>query len=102
MLFGITANAAAAGDTKGSTLRLESSAGKVTVKNASGKEVSYYILGAWDGDVDRGRIAYKAPLGQALVEHRIGEKVKLPELGECEIVKIEPLPAEMIKELSGD
>jgi len=75
---------------------------RVFLKNAGGKEVSYYILGAWDGDVDRGRIAYKAPLGQALVEHRIGEKVKLPELGECEIVKIEPLPAEMIKELSGD
>ncbi len=75
---------------------------RVFLKDANGKEVSYYILGAWDGDVDRGRIAYKAPLGQALVEHKVGEKVKLPELGECLIEKLEPLPAEMVKELSGD
>ncbi len=75
---------------------------RVFLKDANGKEISYYILGAWDGDVDRGRIAYKAPLGQALVEHKVGEKVKLPELGECVIAKLEPLPAEMVKELSGD
>ena len=75
---------------------------RVFLKDEKGKEVSYYILGAWDGDVDRGRIAYKAPLGQALVEHKVGEKVKLPELGVCLIDKIEPLPAEMIKELSGE
>jgi transcription elongation GreA/GreB family factor len=75
---------------------------RVFLKTAQGKEVSYYILGAWDGDVDRGRIAYKAPLGQALVDHKVGEKVALPELGECLIEKIEPLPAEMIRELSGN
>lgn len=75
---------------------------RVFLKDAKGNEVSYYILGAWDGDVDRGRIAYKAPLGQALVEHKIGEKVKLPELGECLIEKLEALPPEMIKELSGE
>ena len=75
---------------------------RVFLKDAKGKEVSYYILGAWDGDVDRGRIAYKAPLGQALVEHKIGEKVKLPELGECLIEKLESLPADMIKELAGE
>ena len=75
---------------------------RVFLKDAAGKEFSYYILGAWDGDFDKGRISYKAPLGQALVEHKIGEKVKLPELGECQIMKLEPLPPEMIKELSGD
>jgi len=75
---------------------------RVFLKDAKGKEVSYYILGAWDGDVDRGRIAYKAPLGQALVEHKVGETVKLPELGDCVIEKLEPLPAEMVRELSGE
>ena len=75
---------------------------RVFLKDGNGKEISYYILGAWDGDVDRGRIAYKAPLGQALVDHKVGEKVKLPELGDCVIEKLEPLPAEMVKELSGD
>ena len=75
---------------------------RVFLKNANGKEVSYYILGAWDGDVDHGRIAYTAPLGQALVEHKVGEKVKLADLGECVIEKVEPLPPEMVKELSGN
>jgi len=75
---------------------------RVFLKDAKGKEVSYYILGAWDGDVDRRRIAYKAPLGQALVEHKIGETVNLPELGECVIEKLEALPADMVKELSGE
>ena len=75
---------------------------RVFLKNAAGKEVSYYILGAWDGDADRGRIAYRAPLGQALLEHKVGEKVQLPELGECLIEKLEALPPEMIKELSGE
>ena len=75
---------------------------RVFLRDSKGNEVAYYILGAWDGDVDRGRIAYKAPLGQALVEHKLGERVKLPELGECLIVKLEPLPREMIKELSGE
>ena len=75
---------------------------RVFLKDAKGKEVSYYILGAWDGDIDRGRIAYKAPLGQALVDHKVGETVKLPELGDCVIEKLEPLPPEMIKELSGE
>ena len=75
---------------------------RVFLKDAKGKEVSYYILGAWDGDVDRGRIAYKAPLGQALVEHKVGDTVKLPELGDCVIEKLEPLPAEMVRELSGE
>ena len=75
---------------------------RVFLKDAAGKEVSYYILGAWDGDADRNRVAYKAPLGQALVDHKVGEKVKLPDLGECVIEKLEPLPAEMIRELSGD
>ena len=75
---------------------------RVFLKDGKGHEVSYYILGAWDGDVERGRIAYKAPLGQALVEHKIGETVKLPELGDCRIEKIEALPPEMIAELSGE
>ena len=74
----------------------------VTLKASSGKEVSYYILGAWDSDVGRGRIAYKAPLGQALLDHKVGETVKIPELGESVIAKVEPLPPEMIKELSGE
>ena len=75
---------------------------KVFLKNAAGSELSYYILGAWDGDPERGRISYKAPIGQALTDRKVGEKVKLPELGEYVIERLEPLPADMIREFSGE
>ncbi len=35
------------------------------------------MLGAWDSDPDNHRIAYKTPLGQALMGKKIGEHVKL-------------------------
>jgi transcription elongation GreA/GreB family factor len=44
---------------------------------ASGKAVRYTVLGAWDSDPENHRIAYKTPLGQALLGKKIGEHVKL-------------------------
>jgi transcription elongation GreA/GreB family factor len=43
----------------------------------NGKAVRYSLLGAWDSDPDNHRIAYKTPLGQALLGKRIGEHVRL-------------------------
>jgi transcription elongation factor GreA len=43
----------------------------------SGKAVRYSVLGAWDSDPDSHKIAYKTPLGQALMGKKIGEHVKL-------------------------
>jgi transcription elongation GreA/GreB family factor len=43
----------------------------------SGKAVRYTVLGAWDSDPDNHVIAYKTPLGQALMGKRMGEHVKL-------------------------
>jgi len=57
------------------------------------REETYTILGAWDGDPDRGIISYQAAIAQALLGHKAGEKVNVPtELGEqlTEIVSIEP------------
>lgn len=45
--------------------------------NATGKAVRYTVLGAWDSDPEAHRIAYKTPLGQALMGKKIGEHVKL-------------------------
>ena len=42
-----------------------------------GKAVRYSVLGAWDSDPDAHRIAYKTPLGQALMGKKVGEHVKL-------------------------
>ena len=44
---------------------------------ASGKAVRYTVLGAWDSDPDAHIIAYKTPLGQALLGRKVGEHVKL-------------------------
>jgi transcription elongation factor GreA len=44
---------------------------------SSGKAVRYSVLGAWDSDPETHRIAYKTPLGQALMGKKVGEHVKL-------------------------
>ena len=44
---------------------------------ASGKAVRYSVLGAWDSDPDKHILAYKTPLGQAIMGKKVGEHVKL-------------------------
>jgi transcription elongation GreA/GreB family factor len=44
---------------------------------ANGKAVRYSVLGAWDSDPENHQIAYKTPLGQALLGKKVGEHVKL-------------------------
>jgi len=44
---------------------------------ATGKAVRYSVLGAWDSDPETHRLAYKTPLGQALLGKKVGEHVKL-------------------------
>ena len=43
----------------------------------SGGQVSYTILGVWDGDPDNHVISYKTPLGMGLLSKRVGEQVKI-------------------------
>jgi len=50
----------------------------VTLRNVEmGKEETYTILGAWDGDPDRHIISYQTAIGQALLGHETGETVSL-------------------------
>ncbi|MSU45663.1 MAG: transcription elongation factor GreAB [Lacunisphaera sp.] len=44
---------------------------------ANGKAVRYTVLGAWDSDPVKHVLAYKTPLGQAIMGKKIGEHVKL-------------------------
>ncbi len=39
---------------------------------------TFTILGAWDGDPDKGVISYLTPLAQGLINHKVGEEVDLP------------------------
>lgn len=65
----------------------------VTLKETDdGRADVYTILGAWDSDPKAGVISYKAGISQALLGHKVGEKLDLPtEHGDriAEIVKIE-------------
>jgi len=66
----------------------------VTVRDkTSKKQETYTILGAWDGDPDRHIISYQTAIGQALLGHKTGETVTLPN-GEFEIISIEPAPVD--------
>jgi transcription elongation GreA/GreB family factor len=66
----------------------------VTVRDkASKKQETYTILGAWDGDPDRNIISYQTAIGQALLGHKAGENVTLPN-GEFDIASIEPAPVD--------
>src|SRR6202795_5360458 len=60
---------------------------------ASKKQETYTILGAWDGDPDRNIISYQTAIGQALLGHKAGETVTLPN-GEFDIASIEAAPVD--------
>jgi transcription elongation GreA/GreB family factor len=65
----------------------------VTVQEAGGQTDVYTILGAWDGDPEKGIISYQSAVAQALMARKPGEKIKVPtEHGEreVEIASIEP------------
>ena len=71
----------------------------VTLRDSdSGKEEVYTVLGAWDGDPDRGIISYQTAIGQSLLGHKIGEVVTLNDNEETRrfaIISIEPAPVDV-------
>ena len=65
----------------------------VTLKEAGDGRIDVYtILGAWDGDPEKGIVSYQSALAQALIGHKVGEQVNVPtEHGDrvAQIVSIE-------------
>jgi transcription elongation GreA/GreB family factor len=64
----------------------------------SGNEETYTVLGAWDGDPERGIISYQTAIGQALLGHKLGEIVTLnTEHGSADfaIISIEAAPPDV-------
>ena len=53
----------------------------VTLSDASGKEETYSILGAWDSAPELGIVSYKAAIGQTLLGKKVGDTVGLPSEG---------------------
>lgn len=58
----------------------------VTVRDRSGMDVSYTILGAWDGHPEKNVLSYKTQIGQALLGQPVGTSVTVPtDTGEQEV-----------------
>src|SRR5947209_352817 len=71
----------------------------------SGKEDTYTILGAWDGDPERHIISYQTAIGQALMGHKTGDVVTLNKdegAGSFEIVSISAAPIDQTPVEVGD
>jgi len=50
---------------------------RVTLKDATGENLVYTILGAWDSDLSRGIISYQTAVARALLNHTVGERIEL-------------------------
>ncbi len=71
----------------------------------SGKEETYTILGAWDGDPERHIISYQTAIGQALMGHKVGDVLTLNKdegAGMSEIVSISAAPIDQTPVEVGD
>ena len=73
---------------------------KVTLKEISGEEKVYSIVGAWDGNPDRNLVSYKTKFGEALLGAKTGDTVTLPDGSKVTVQTIAPLDADLAKELS--
>jgi transcription elongation factor GreA len=51
--------------------------GSTVVLEAGGRQVTFEILGPHEADPSRGRISDQSPLGQALLNHVVGDQVTL-------------------------
>lgn len=71
-----------------------------TLADASGKTTDYFVLGALDGDPDNNCISYKTKMGEILTSAKVGDRIKLPGLGERVVKAVSPLPEEMRKRLA--
>ncbi|MBR1999825.1 MAG: GreA/GreB family elongation factor, partial [Lentisphaeria bacterium] len=67
-----------------------------------GKETTYYLLGAWDGDPDKNYISYKTKIGEAMLDQQVGTAVDIPGIGKCTIKAVQPLPEELRKTLANE
>ena len=72
----------------------------VTLKDTeSGASETYTILGAWDGNPEQHILSYLTTIGQALLGHKVGETINLPDDkgGSSRTAKIETITAYQIR-----
>jgi transcription elongation GreA/GreB family factor len=61
----------------------------VTLRNAGGAGQSFRLVGEDEADAAHGLLSWVSPLGQALLGHEVGDRVRF-QSGELEILRLEP------------
>ena len=62
---------------------------RVVLRNESGVEQSFRLVGEDEADAGRGLLSWAAPLAQALLGHEAGDTVRF-QAGELEVLRLEP------------
>ena len=71
----------------------------VKVAMDDGREETYYLLGAWDGNPERRFLSYRTRLGKALLNCKVGDSFTGADGKPCKLLAVAKLPAELIAEL---
>ena len=71
----------------------------VEVESETGDKEAYYLVGAWDGNPDEKLISYKTRMGKALMHHKAGDEITLPNGNKCTVSKVSELPVSVIDKL---
>lgn len=71
----------------------------VMLQDTEGQALEYFVVGAWDSDVERNWIAYASPIGLVLKNQGVGSEVDLPNGTHAKITKVTALPEAVLKEL---
>ena len=61
---------------------------RVTVREEGYAEETFHIIGSKEADPDNGKISYESPIGRALLNHRVGDIVRVGTPGGDIIFKI--------------
>ena len=64
----------------------------VTIQEEGFPEETYHLVGGTEADPTKGKISHESPIGQALIEHKVGETIEAETPGgviKLKILKIE-------------
>jgi transcription elongation GreA/GreB family factor len=66
----------------------------------NGKQETFHILGAWDGEPERNWLSYKTRLGEMLMGRKVGDKLEMPDGRKATVKSVYGLPAEIVEILA--
>ena len=61
---------------------------RVTIQEEGMDPEKYFLVGPAEADPRNGRISHESPLGKALLNHKVGDKVKVEAPGGAFVVEV--------------